>query len=328
MMVLGPLWYRIIWKGAPMPVFISYSHADDVFATRLASQLVKHKATVWIDQWELHVGDSLIQRIQDAIQGASALLVILSKASVQSEWCKKELSTGLIRELDEKRVVVLPVVIEDCEIPLFLRDKLYADFRTDFDTGLRAVLEAIAKVTSESQVRVDNPRWHVDWAVDWGEEDRHFFMYLTAVEQAVGNPYTVLTEIRVTANEIGTSRYRALLDVGLDWVERAALIDLLCEGAEEHDVRIILEDEKAKTRQMYFKDRSSDARYCVTIRSRRLGEDTGRDVILDIAGQLRALQAGRQGGLRPLTAEEQSQLRTIQNVFAASKSNPFDHIAF
>ena len=59
--------------------------------------------------------------------------------------------------------------IRDRYIPLFLRDKLYADFRTNFDAGLRAVLEAIARVTSESQVRVDEPGWHVDWAVDWGE---------------------------------------------------------------------------------------------------------------------------------------------------------------
>ena len=97
-------------------VFISYSHSDRVFVSQLASQLVKHRATVWIDESELHIGDSLIQRIQEAIKGASALLVVLSKAFVQSEWCKKEMSTGLVRELDEKRVVVLPVLIEDCDI--------------------------------------------------------------------------------------------------------------------------------------------------------------------------------------------------------------------
>ena len=110
-----------------MPIFISYSHSDSKFATRLAHQLVKRRANVWIDQWELHVGDSLTQKVQEAIEGATALLVILSEASVESEWCKKELSSGLIRELDEKRVIVLPVLMEDCKIPMFLRDKKYAD---------------------------------------------------------------------------------------------------------------------------------------------------------------------------------------------------------
>src|SRR5712691_6770427 len=137
-----------------MPVFISYSHQDERFATRLAAQLVKHKARVWIDQWELHVGDSLLERIQAAMQGASALIVILSKAAVDSEWCKKELSSGLLRELEERKVVVLPVLMEDCQIPLFVRGKRYADFRHDFDRGLQDILEAVAAVTSDSLGRV------------------------------------------------------------------------------------------------------------------------------------------------------------------------------
>ena len=91
-----------------MPLFISYSHADKSFVDQLAAHLVLHHVHVWLDRWELHVGDSLISKVQEAITGASGLLVILSKASVKSEWCRKELNSGLIRELDEKRVVVLP----------------------------------------------------------------------------------------------------------------------------------------------------------------------------------------------------------------------------
>src|ERR1700704_1571000 len=112
-----------------MPIFISYSHADKSFVDKLAVHLVKHDAHVWVDRWELSVGDSILGRVQDAIQDSSALLIVLSKASVASEWCKKELNAGLMRELDEKRVLVLPCIIDDCTIPLFLREKLYADFR-------------------------------------------------------------------------------------------------------------------------------------------------------------------------------------------------------
>jgi hypothetical protein len=81
-----------------------------------------NSAHVWIDSWELNVGDSLIDRIQNAIQDASALLVIVSKASVESESCKKELNAALVRELEEKKVIVLPVLKEDCNVPEFRRD--------------------------------------------------------------------------------------------------------------------------------------------------------------------------------------------------------------
>jgi|SRR5580698_10573547 hypothetical protein len=94
-----------------MPIFISYSHADKAFVDKLARRLVENDAHVWVDTWELNVGDSILNRVQDAIQVSSSLLIVLSKASVASEWCKKELNAGLMRELDEKKVVVLPVVV-------------------------------------------------------------------------------------------------------------------------------------------------------------------------------------------------------------------------
>ncbi|MGA8598474.1 MAG: toll/interleukin-1 receptor domain-containing protein [Bryobacteraceae bacterium] len=310
-----------------MPVFVSYSHADAAFAGRLAEQLVKHKAQVWIDQWELSVGDSLIDKIQKAIEGSSALLVVLSKASVESEWCKKELSSGLIRELEEKRVVLLPILLEDCKIPLFLKDKVYADFRNNFDDGLRKVLEAIAKVTSENLLRVDAPDFNVDWAADYGTEHDHFFMHLIAVEQAVGEPYTVLTQIHVHANGPATERYSLMDKAGLGWAERAAIIDLLCEVTIQSESRMVLEDEKERMTSMGLKDTRSDCAYSLTFSSRRLGADTGKDILIDIAGQLRSLRASQIVARRKLSDDER---RTMDDLAAKFKTEhaAFDHILF
>ena len=72
-----------------MPVFISYSQADKLIVNKLAAHLVKQNASVWVDFWELSVGDSILNKVQEAIQKSSALLVILSKTSVESEWCTK-----------------------------------------------------------------------------------------------------------------------------------------------------------------------------------------------------------------------------------------------
>ena len=138
-----------------MPVFISYSHADKEKVDTIAANLVKHRANVWVDTWELNVGDSILNNVQEAIEKSGALLIMLSKSSVQSEWCKKELTAGLMRELAESKVITLPVLLEDCEIPLFLRDKMYADFRKDFNFGLQAVLDGISKVINSDQGRIE-----------------------------------------------------------------------------------------------------------------------------------------------------------------------------
>jgi hypothetical protein len=62
-------------------------------------------------------------------------------------------------------------------------------------------------------------------------EDDSFFLQLTAIEQAVDQPYSVLTQIFVVGNQIANERYRSMRKVDLDWVERAAIIDLLEDGA-------------------------------------------------------------------------------------------------
>lgn len=80
-----------------------------------------------------------------------------------------------MRELDDKKVIVLPVLVEDCEVPLFLREKMYADFRKDFDTGLKSILDAIAKISTPNQGRIQNENDPIiDWSVDWGFNDDLF----------------------------------------------------------------------------------------------------------------------------------------------------------
>lgn len=270
-----------------MPVFISYSHADKEFVDKLAIQLVREKVHVWLDRWELHVGDSLITKVQEAISGASALLVILSNASVASEWCKKELNSALIRELEERRVVILPILIEDCAVPLFLREKLYADFRTDFDEGLRTTLEAIAKVTNESQGRIDEPEWHTDWAIDWRKEDGHFLVRLTLVEQTEEQPYSVLSTVELVANDEATQLYEALEAEGEGERGRRQIVGALASAIKSGlDLSTQLEDQFEKGYVVEVRDKGTGAHYLARVSTRRMGEDTGRDVIVHLGNQI------------------------------------------
>ncbi|MBI2152627.1 MAG: toll/interleukin-1 receptor domain-containing protein [Candidatus Rokubacteria bacterium] len=109
-------------------VFLSHSHGDKPFVRDLAGRLTQAGATVWLDEAELGVGDSLIERISAAIEETDYMVAILSPRSVQSTWVQKELNVAMTKEVKGRRVTVLPVLIEACDVPHFLRDKLYADF--------------------------------------------------------------------------------------------------------------------------------------------------------------------------------------------------------
>jgi hypothetical protein len=130
-------------EGFQRDVFLSYSSQDRQFAERLAGDLVGHGLRVWWDQWEMQVGDSLIAKIQEGIQASSWLTVVLSPTSVASNWVKRELASALADEISTDRVRVLPLLVADCEVPPFLRDRLYADFRVTYETGLALLLRRL-----------------------------------------------------------------------------------------------------------------------------------------------------------------------------------------
>ena len=287
-----------------MPIFISYSHADELIVNKLAAHLVKNNASVWVDKWELNVGDSILNRVQDALVDSSALLVVLSKSSVESEWCKKELSAGLMRELHEKRVVVLPVIVDDCEIPLFLREKMYADLRKDFDQGLHSILSAIAKITNSDQARFEQEDGTLDWSEDWGYQNGLFHLRFTIVNIPKTLPMTFLTQIYVFCNEAATKRYQQYEQVGLGWIGRAVIAEVLFNFGSQDDFRVILEDQFPKEIKATIDDKNSDASYDVICESRKLGQDNGKDQLLNISDFLKQIRAYVKSVSRePTTAE-------------------------
>ncbi len=134
-----------ISRKAQPSVFVSYSSEDAPFAESLARALADRNVGVWLDRWELRIGDSLTKRIGQALHKNDFIVVVLSPASVRSEWVRHELAEAMLREIRQKRVIVLPVIARPCRIPPFLTDKKYADFTRDPDSALKSLVEAIGR---------------------------------------------------------------------------------------------------------------------------------------------------------------------------------------
>lgn len=130
-------------------VFISYSHADKPFASRLAEDLKRRRTPIWIDDAEVKVGDSIVRKIEEGISGAQYLIVLLSKNSVESDWVRRELEIAVNDEMEIGSVKVLPCLIEECALPVFLKGRLYADFTTP--EKYKSAFELLFERIKESQ---------------------------------------------------------------------------------------------------------------------------------------------------------------------------------
>ena len=124
-------------------VFLAHSSEDHMKVGRLAYDLRRRGIPVWYDEWELKVGDSLHDKMEQGIRSSGYLIVVLSPHSVESAWVKKELNAALSLELEKRQVFVLPALFANCEIPLFLKDKKFADFRSSYERGLEELLATL-----------------------------------------------------------------------------------------------------------------------------------------------------------------------------------------
>jgi hypothetical protein len=230
---------------------------------------------------------------------------------VESEWCKKELSAGLMRELNEKRVVVLPVLVEDCQIPIFLREKMYADLRTDFESGLHRILDAIAKVTNAYQGRIEEDDGHIDWSEDWGFNDGLFHVRFTIVNTPKALPMTFLTQVYVFCNEIATKRYRQYAAAGLDWVGRAAIAEALFDLGERENYRLILDNQFPQEFKATISDPKTGAEYEVRSESRKMGQDNGKDQLINVSDYLKGIREYVRNVSRKPTPEEMQRIYEI-----------------
>ena len=123
-------------------IFISYTQIDRPFVGRLADDLRRLNLGVWVDFWEIKVGDSLIERIGEGLSQADYVIAVISKSSAASKWVKKELSLALHRSISGGKSQVLPVVVDDSPLPDSLQDLVYADF-SSYETGFEALLARI-----------------------------------------------------------------------------------------------------------------------------------------------------------------------------------------
>jgi hypothetical protein len=126
-------------------VFLCHSTLDKAFVRKLCEGLKKQKIRVRLDEEQILVGHDFVSRMEEGITTSDFTAVVLSPRFVaHGPWAKEEYRTALTRQVAAKRVVLLPVLFESCEIPPLLASKKYADFRESFDDGFKTLAYSIA----------------------------------------------------------------------------------------------------------------------------------------------------------------------------------------
>lgn len=130
-------------EKASTVAFLSHSSSDKPFVRQLAADLTANGIGVWLDEQRIRVGDSIPDKIAQGLAESDYFLIAISNQSANSDWVRKELNNALVAEVQRRKVHILPLKLDDTEMPKAIADKKYADFSTSYKIGLEALLKSL-----------------------------------------------------------------------------------------------------------------------------------------------------------------------------------------
>jgi hypothetical protein len=93
--------------------FISYSAKDEEFVRRLHADLQDKGVRCWFAPEDMRIGAKILDTLDQAIRLRDKVLLVLSEASIASDWVEDEVTKGFAEERQRGGVVLFPVRIDD-----------------------------------------------------------------------------------------------------------------------------------------------------------------------------------------------------------------------
>ena len=139
-------------------VFISHASEDNAAAKRLTKRLKEDGFDPWLDLERLLPGQDWNLEIEKAMRESGAILLCFSQESVSKEsYIQKEYKRAMRiqEEKPEGTIFVVPVRLDECELPFYLREIQWVDYPDGYDRlvaalNLRAGKKALEKKAEET----------------------------------------------------------------------------------------------------------------------------------------------------------------------------------
>ena len=111
-------------------------------AAWIASDLKLAKFGVYLDLWDLELGHSIPGWIGNGLDDADALIILVSKAYLESAFCTDEWQAYYMKYNRSGRPII-PIILDDSEPPTILSGRKY--FRLINGSGYDEMLVALKR---------------------------------------------------------------------------------------------------------------------------------------------------------------------------------------
>jgi hypothetical protein len=95
-------------------VFLCHAGEDkDEFVRPFAEQLRANAITYWLDEAEIHWGDSITQKVNAGLSTARFFIVLITPAFYNCNFAETELNSAIDREISDNVTLILPILSVD-----------------------------------------------------------------------------------------------------------------------------------------------------------------------------------------------------------------------
>ena len=134
-------------------VFISYSHSDKAFAAAFAERLKRAGVPHFIDVESIDWGEDIPDRIHEALEQSTHLVVLISPGSEQSQWVAYEMGYGR----GSSKVLVPYLLHPSMRLPGFISSKRCLKSAKE-ERKFISRLQRLLKSSAKPKAKVSRPR--------------------------------------------------------------------------------------------------------------------------------------------------------------------------
>jgi hypothetical protein len=134
------------WNRTEKQIFLSHSPHDSLPALKISNLLEDAGYTVWQDTNLIKGGTEWVASIEDDIERANAVITLLSHESLENDWVTLE-----FLQAERRNKCIIPLRIDDCEIPKMMRNSGIIDAYPHWDSGITKLLTELSQMMFEFQ---------------------------------------------------------------------------------------------------------------------------------------------------------------------------------
>ncbi|MEQ8540490.1 MAG: TIR domain-containing protein [Coleofasciculus sp. D1-CHI-01] len=153
-------------------VFLSFADEDRAFMDQVAKSVMREGMTVWRNKTDIKSGAEYGEVINGGIEQADNLVFLMSRASLKSEYCEKELSYA--RSLNKR---IIPLLIEAVDLEMIVPELRTIQFikcpKDQDESNYQADMAKLIRSLREDATYYEQHKLVLAKALKWEEQKRN-----------------------------------------------------------------------------------------------------------------------------------------------------------